>query len=118
MHERHLGDSGHIEEANANAEKWYQEAAKRGHQEAYLRLGMLHYRRTPGLASGSGNDADAAKYLGMAREQGNAEAAYRLGLMYREGRAHPEGNTLRKDACRERVMSLPSAEEGAQVPRK
>lgn len=98
MHEEHRADVGVGDEANRLAEQWYLEAAKLRHPEANLRLGLLHYRHTPGLAGGTGNDANAAKYLGIAKDLGNAEAAYYLAHMYRDGRAHPEGDTLRKEA--------------------
>ena len=104
VHERNPGDAEHVDQANRDAEKWYLEAARLEHVEANLRLGLLHYHHTPGLAGGTGNDADAAKYLGIARKLAiakkvdNVDAAYYLALMYRDNRAAPEGNTLRKDA--------------------
>lgn len=96
MHETRRSDVRQVDDANHNAEKWYHEAAQLGHVEANLRLGLLHYHRAPGLVGD--NDVDAAKNLGIAKDEGNPEAAYYLARMYRELRARPEGDTLLKDA--------------------
>lgn len=65
------------------AEKWYNEAAERGHSLAKLSLGRLHYFREPRIPY---DDALAIKYFRQAAEEGVLAAKYYMGRMYMEGR--------------------------------
>lgn len=53
---------------------WYEKAAKGGDADAQQSLGRLY-------ADAWGDNVQAARYLGLAAEQGSAEAQYRLGLL-------------------------------------
>lgn len=113
MHEEQRTDVGPGDEPSRSAEKWYIEAAKAGHRESCQRLGLLHYSRTPGLKGGAGNNADAAKYLGAAKDLGDAKAAYYLAQMYAGSRAQPEGGIQHMDAAR---ACLEQSADGGYLP--
>ena len=66
---------------DAEAARWFQRAADRGHPDAQFRLGFLHF-------SGRGVARDMAaaqRWYRMAADQGHAESSFYLGVMYAQG---------------------------------
>ncbi len=71
-----------IQQDYAEAAKWFQYAANRGHAKAQFNLGMMYYY---------GRDiqqdyAEAAKWFQLAAEREDAKAQFGLGIMYYYGR--------------------------------
>ena len=109
MHENGQG----VPANNTNAMKWYRMAAERGHAKSQYNLGVMHERGMDLPSTQSSSDvvgaslgvaiapahtahrlglsyAAAAKWYGMAANQGLVAAQYSLGLMYASGGGVPE----------------------------
>ena len=67
---------------DAEAVKWYRQAAEQGDAMAQGMLGLM-YMHGEGVAQ---NDEEAVRWMFKATEQGDAMAQYHLGTMYGEGR--------------------------------
>ena len=67
---------------DAEALKWYRQAAEHGNAAGQVRLGFM-YANGRGLAK---DDVEAVKWYRKAVEQGNARGQVNLGNMYEQGR--------------------------------
>lgn len=76
-----LGDNAYNNKQYGTALNYYNEAAKKGSDEALANLGWMTYK---GLGTPV-DDAIAISYLKDAVEMGNANACYYLGLLYENG---------------------------------
>jgi TPR repeat protein len=75
---------------------WYEEAAKRGHAEAFNNLGALY-------KEGHGVNKDYQRAFicfSRAAEKELAEGYYNLGLMYDQGMGVEEDHDIALDLCR------------------
>jgi uncharacterized protein len=60
---------------NAEAIRWYQQAADQGNAAAQYSLGLMHEKGRGGLAK---DDAEAIRWYKKAADQGNAAAQFKL----------------------------------------
>jgi len=92
MLERGLGCMQNYSEAAF----WYEEAAKRGHLEAFNNLGVL-YKDGLGVVK---DDARCFICFSRASEGGLAQGHYNLGLLYDQGIGCESDNDKALDLCR------------------
>jgi hypothetical protein len=75
---------------------WYEEAAKRGHAEAFNNLGVL-YKDGHGVPQ---DDKRAFRCFSRSADAGLKEGLYNLGLMYDQGLGCEQDNDKALDLCR------------------
>ena len=92
---------------DAEAVRWYQMAAERGHAKAQNNLGIM-YAQGDGVPE---DDAEAVRWYQMAAEQGHANAQFNLGIMYAQGEGVPEDDA---EAVRWFQMAAEQGQAGAQ----
>ena len=71
-----------VRQDNAEAVKWYQQAAAQGLAQAQSNLGVMYYNRR-GVRQ---DDAEAVKWFQQAAEQGYAPAKVLFGTIYNDRR--------------------------------
>ena len=85
----------------SEAAYWYEEAAKRGHAEAFNNLGVL-YREGRGVEQ---NFQRAFVCFSRAAEKGLSSAQYNLGLLYDRGEGVPEDHEKALEWCRKAAFN-------------
>ena len=105
----HAGGHGMLAD-HTEAMRWFRRAANQGHARSQFKLGVMHQRgmsssvNPPRVIAKTGfgvapapnhqrlgiSYAEAAKWYGLAANQGLVEAQYNLGLMYASGGGVPE----------------------------
>lgn len=82
--------------------EWYLNAAKQGHLEAQLRVGLMYLRGEAVSIS----HADAFKWLQKAAERGCSEAQFNLGMLFLSGKG------VKQDEFEAKKWFLAAAEKG------
>ena len=78
-----------VPEDDAEAAKWYLQAADQGHINAQFNLGVM-YENREGVAE---NPVEAATWYRKAADQGDYRAQYNLGVLYANGEGVPQNSS-------------------------
>mgnify|MGYP001216136294 FL=1 len=80
-----LEGKGGFQKSQAEAVKWLNRAAERGHADAQLQLGLA-FKSGNGILQDFG---EAKRWFAKGASRGHAESQYQLGLLYRSGQGVP-----------------------------